>query len=89
MKLAIVFFGHGQSGWAEMIAEEIEATFDFADEDFVDVLFQTGRRQCLVDRLHRTAQMPAGRGEDENVVHEADIEQARPLHRQINMSPEV
>jgi hypothetical protein len=26
------FLGHGQSGRAEMIAEEIEATFDFADE---------------------------------------------------------
>jgi len=59
------FLGHGQSGRAEMIAEEIEATFDLADEGFVDVLFQTGRRQCLVDRLHRTADASrSGRGRE-------------------------
>src|SRR5207237_7008664 len=41
-----------------------------ADERLVGVLLQPEHPQRLVDDLHRTAQLPAGRSEDENVVHD-------------------
>jgi hypothetical protein len=56
-----------------MIAEEAEATFDPADESLVWVFLQTERPNIWLTHLHCAAQLPAGRGEDEDVVHEADM----------------
>ena len=57
-----------------MVAEKVETAFYTADEILVWVLLQAQRPEHLVDYLHRAAQLPAGRRENEDVIHKADIE---------------
>ena len=66
-----------------MVAQKVEAALDPADEGLVGVLLQIERLQRLVDHLHRAAQLPAGRRENEDVVHEADVEQGKLGRRRI------
>jgi tetratricopeptide (TPR) repeat protein len=60
-----------------MIAKKVEAAFNPTDECLCGVLLKTEHPQHLVDDLHRTAKLPACRREDENVVHEATVEQSQ------------
>ncbi len=74
------FCGHGETFWAEVIAEEIEASLGPANEDLVGVLQQAERAEHLVDRLDRFPQPSARRRELQDVVHESVVEQAGPRH---------
>ena len=74
MKFAICLLGYTQPCRTEVVAEKVETAFYTADESLVWVLLQAQRPEHLVDYLHRAAQLPAGRRENEDVIHKADIE---------------
>jgi hypothetical protein len=58
-----------------MVAEKVETSLDPANEGLVGVLLQTEHSQGLVDQPHCAPKLPAGGSQNENVIHEADIEQ--------------
>lgn len=54
----------------EMVTEPVEAFFDAADEGFVGMLFQVELVQEPVQLRHSPAQLPAGSGQDQEIIHE-------------------
>ncbi len=48
--------------WTEIVTQEIKAPLDPADKGFVGVLCKAQVTKCLVDRLDRLPEPPAGRG---------------------------
>ncbi len=52
------------------------------------MLFEPQRAEDPVHQPHRAAQLPAGRREDENVVHEADVEEAGRGHPPVELIEE-
>lgn len=50
------------------------------NEGLVGVLSQAERAKYHINRFHRLPEPPAGRGEHQDVVHEAHVEQPGPLH---------
>ena len=56
-----------------MIAVEIEASLDSSDEGFIGMLFQFQISENLIHDPNRFSQLPARLGEDDPVIHEAEI----------------
>ena len=61
-----------------MVAEKIKTARNPADEGLVGMLVQAQHAKDRVYRGHGVAQLPAGRRENQNVVHKANIEEAGP-----------
>jgi hypothetical protein len=57
----------------DAMAEEVEAPADAAHESLVGVLPHFQFRHRFIDAFHCRTKLPASRGEDHPIVHEADV----------------
>jgi hypothetical protein len=57
----------------EVDAQKVEAARDAADEGFGRMLLQPEVGEHLVHHAHRPAELPAGLGKDDPIIHETEV----------------
>ena len=79
------FGGYAQACRAEVIAQPINPFFNPSNTRLVEMFVQLHSGENLIDHLDRSPQLPAGRGQHQDVIHErggpADPQQQQIVNR--------